>query len=518
VSERDASPGDPVRAAGDAAGASAILRSIRRAGIANALCFVALVIVAWGLTGVVPAGAAEPLEGAVLERWADRLAVLGDGVSMWVRGQSALENAVWLTFAYAAPLVVSCLLSVYVLSRLSRATPDAGTVEALLRWAIGFAVIGIFALPVLVQDFWLSAGWGRLVAHGQNPYYVGLDPGITQGLPLDYLGLLTTYGPLWTLLAGAIMKVSGPNALAAGILFKLLLAGAWIGSLLLLRSILRDRTPRVQCAALVIAGWLPIGVVHAIGDGHNDVVMAFLVMLWLWLLMKGKPMHASLALAASVVIKYLSAPLFLVELIHAHRVLKQNWRAYLPRAIAVAILGLGVTAVFFRDMAFFASTRHMSDWHFFTPRSAVTALGRLAGVSPGFDTPGGLLVVVLAVLASLAFLGVGAVYCLRFWRNPSADTLRLAVLGCVGALLFGVVGHVWPWFLVWGLLSAALAPDSWLARWTVGIGIGACFVMLPWVAWPGINTIGPPSLALCAFALLFSVLAPRSWFGTPAGL
>jgi hypothetical protein len=482
-------------------------------GAANAVCLAAFVVIAWGLATIVPVDAPEPLEAAAFARLAARISQPGSSTYAWLTGQSVLADPALLTIAYTLPIAISCVLAILLLARIARTGADANTVRNCLRWAIAFAAIAVFAAPVLVQDFWLSAGWGRLVAQGQNPYYTSLSPSVTAGLPLDYLGLLTTYGPLWTLIAGLIMKVSGTSALAAGVLFKLLLAGAWIGSLLLLHALMRDRSPHVQCVALIITGWLPLGVVHAVADGHNDVVMAFLVMLWLFLVTRAKPMRASLALAASVVVKYLSAPLFLIDLAHSRRSLAKPWMAYVPRVLAVALLGFGITAVFFRDMAFFASTRHMSDWHFFTPRSAVTGLGRLLGVPPGFDSLGGIAVAGAAILASIAFLAVGAHYCLRYWTEPSPATLRLAVLGVVGALLFGVVGHVWPWFLVWGLLSAALAPESWLARWTTGIGIGACFILLPWVAWPELDGIGPPSVALCAFALAFSFLAPRAWFG-----
>jgi hypothetical protein len=487
-------------------------------GVGNAMCLLAFTLISWGLVTIVPIGAAEPLEAAAFARLAQRLSSPGNPMHDWLTGQSFLRDPAVLTLAYAVPLALSCGLALVMLARLARAGADASTLRACYAWSVAFVIIALFAAPVLVQDFWLSAGWGRLVARGQNPYYTSLDPGVTTGLPLDYLGLLTTYGPLWTLLAGGIMKVSGDSALLAGILFKVVLAAAWVGSLVLLRTLLRDRGPHVQCVALIIAGWLPLGVVHAVADGHNDVVMAFLVMLWLFLLTRAKPMRASLVLAASVIIKYLSAPLFLLDFAHSLRDLQHGWKRYVPRAIAVAILGFGVTAIFFRDMAFFASTRHMSDWHFFTPRSAVAGLGRLVGVPPGLSGIGGIAVAGLAVLASVAFLCVGGLYVSRYWKNPSPATLRLAVLGVVGALLFGVVGHVWPWFLVWGLLSAALVPDSWLARWTVGTGIGACFVMLPWVAWPELDGIGLPGLLLCTFALAFSFLAPRAWFGEEAGV
>jgi hypothetical protein len=42
--------------------------------------------------------------------------------------------------------------------------------------------------------------------------------------------------------------------------------------------------------------------------------------------------------------------------------------------------------------------------------------------------------------------------------------------------------------------------------------------MLPWVAWPELDGIGLPGLLLCTFALAFSFLAPRAWFGEEAGV
>ena len=510
-------------------------RSISRLGATTLACITAYTLLAWGMVRVVPFDAAEPLEGEAFARLADRLAWLGPGIAGFLRGESLLAEPVVFAIAYVLPIAIACGAFLWLLVVLSRAAVsiDGGTADAVLRWAIAFAVVAAFAPPVIVQDFWLSTGWGRLAALGHNPYYTFLSPDVTAGLPLDYLGLLTTYGPLWTLVATGIMRASGVNALLAGLLFKVLLTLLWIGSLLLLRSVLRGRGARLQTVGLAFAGWLPLGLLHGVADGHNDVAMAFLMLAWLWLLQRGRSLAGTAALAGSVVMKYLSAPLFLLDVlrhwpaaapnragasVHAaattgsRRALPGLVRGYAAHAAVAAVVGLGATAVFFRDMGFFGSTRHMTQWHFFSPRAAVAALGRMLGVEPTTGSFAGNVLLGAAGLVSLLFV-LPAVWRVRaYWRAPTDETLRVAAFAIVAAVLFGISGHAWPWFVIWGLLAAALHPESWLARWTAGMAIGMCFVMVPVVAW-SVDAPGPLSVALCSFALAFTLLTPARWFG-----
>jgi len=518
-----------------AAEAARLRRSVARLGFVSLTCMAVYTLLAWGMVRVVPFDAAEPLEGAAFSRLADRLSALGPWIGGFLRGESALANPIVFAIAYALPIAIACAVFLRLTVVLSRAAGaiDDGTADAVLRWAIAFAVIAALAPPVIVQDFWLSTGWGRLAALGTNPYYTYLSPDVTAGLPLDYLGLLTTYGPLWTLIATGIMRVAGNNALLAGLLFKLLLTGLWIGSLLLLRSVLRGRGARLQTLGLALAGWLPLGLVHGIADGHNDVAMAFLMLAWLWLVQRARPLAATAALAGSVVMKYLSAPLFLLDVLRrwpaagaagarpgdpapgrapARGSCAELVRGYAAHAAVAALVGLGATAVFFRDLDFFASTRHMTQWHFFSPRAAVAALGRMLGVEPAADSLGGIVLLGAAGLVSLLLLLPAVLRVREYWCAPADETLRVATFAIVAAVLFGISGHAWPWFVIWGLLAAALHPESWLARWTAGMAIGMCFVMVPVVAW-SVDAPGPLSLALCSFALAFSVAVPARWFG-----
>ncbi len=505
--------------------------SVQRLGSVMLTCIAFYTMVAWGMVRVVPFDAEEPIEGEVFARLADALAGLGPGIREILLGETQLADPTVFAIAYALPIGLACLVFLRLLAVLSRGAAfiDRFTVNALLGWAIGFAVIAAFAPPVLVQDFWLSAGWGRLAALGENPYYTSLTPEVTSGLPLDYLGLLTTYGPLWTLLSSGIMRLAGPNAWLAGLLFKTVLAAGWIGSLLLLRGVLRPRGARAQAIGIALAGWLPLGVIHGLADGHNDIAMAFLMIGWLYLVQRGFARAGTAALAGSVVMKYLSAPLFLLDVMRAwstpappdalqcsprwvRRRPVQFARTYALHAVVAAIVGLGATAVYFRDMRFFDSTRHMTGWHFFSPRAAVAAIGRLMDLTPSTASATGIGLLVMAVLVSLLFILPAVRAVLAYWQTPDDERLRRATFALVAAVLFGVSGHVWPWFLIWGLLAAALHPESWLARWTAGMAIGMCFVMVPVVAW-SVAAPGVLSLGLFGFAVLFMLIIPARWFG-----
>jgi hypothetical protein len=392
-----------------------------------------------------------------------------------------------------------------------RAVVGDATERMVFRWAVVFAVPAAFACPVLVQDFWLSAGWGRLIAEGVNPYYVNLTPESTRGLPLDYLGLLMTYGPLWAIVSGTVMMVAGANVLVTFVLFKAVLVAAWIGSIALVRYLLRGRTPAERCTAVAIAGWLPLGITQIVAEGHNDIAMAFFLLAWLALLEDGRPLRATAALAASVLSKYVSAPLFLLDLLHLRRSRRRPWRAYSPQALIAAAMAVVTFAFFFRSMAFFGSTTHMADWHFFTPRDGVVGVARLLGIEPSLGSIAGALAALVAVAVQVFFLLIPLLGLFRYAVSPTAATFRFAVLTFTTGIFFGVLGHLWPWFLVTGLLVAALHPASVLTRWTVGVALAMPLPLIFWVTYPSDDVLIRITPPLYLFAILWYIFAPWRW-------
>jgi hypothetical protein len=54
----------------------------------------------------------------------------------------------------------------------------------------------------------------------------------------------------------------------------MILAGAWLGMVAVVRRIAERRSPRDAALAIGAVGWLPASVELTVGEGHNDVVLA----------------------------------------------------------------------------------------------------------------------------------------------------------------------------------------------------------------------------------------------------
>ena len=380
-------------------------------------------------------------------------------------GVEAVIASYWLTLAVAT---LAAALLVLSLTRRGEQT-DAAMPELLLKWSIAFAGVCALAFPVFTQDFWLSVAWGRMIAAGQNPYYSTFTPESLAGLPLDHFPMPMSYGPLWGLVSAAVSFAAGGSVLAAAVVFKVLLAAAWIGSLYLVDRMMISEPIRERCLAMVILGWLPCGVSQTVAEGHNDIAMVAFALLWLYLLLKGR-IAAPVALAASVLCKYVTVPLFLVDLIFFFRSGRGPWPRYALRLVAPVLLGLGVGAVFYRSMAFFDGVRLVGAWRFLQPQDAVRVLELTLGIPSA-----ALGLAVSAVIPAVAVYQIAVA-----WSDATRDNMLKSAVAVMSAILFAGVSHVWPWYIVWALALAVLVPTWWLSRFVTGIAIIAPFTVAAW--------------------------------------
>jgi hypothetical protein len=364
------------------------------------------------------------------------------------------------------------------------------------------------AMPVLVPDFWLSFAWGRTLWWGGNPYYE-VPAAAVDGLPFDAPILKMTYGPLWALIAWAVTALTRGSVLWGTVVFKGVLVGSWALLVHVVHRLTSDRSPREQAVALLVVGWLPLGAVHVGGDGHNDVVMVLGIMAWLLLNREGHARWATAALALSVATKYVSAPLFLLDLLHvrvpgvARPTLQQRIRAWMPQGLIAVAIWVACFAPFVRSPAFFAETTAVREGYFFLPADAVKAIGTLTGLP----------------LRPLAFLVMGlfppaTLYTVwRYWRTPSTTTLHHAATGIMLSVLFIAAGHVWPWYVLWLAVPAVLlARESFLSRWSMGVLLTAPFPLVIWTAYPDSSDYVKfeiPSLAAYVLALGWALVGWR---------
>jgi hypothetical protein len=351
----------------------------------------------------------------------------------------------WLLTAYTAPLLLSTAGAAVAMLFVKHLKPSSKTVFVASRWAIVFAVIAVFALPVIAQDFWLSAGWGQMAAHGINPYYKDMPSEIASAWVPDQDIPRMTYGPLWAT-ASAILMALTRSQVVAFVLFKALLLGFWLGALWLVRRLTSALSPEQQTMAIIATGWLPASVSLSLAEGHNDVAMVAFILLWLW-------SKSPFAIVAAVGCKYVAAPLALLDLVRERRL--SQW-------VGAGLFGLLILLFFYRDRSFFLATTSMQSWPaFLTPAAALGVLGLFGKI--------------------LVWIVTAAGVSLTLWRwltLPSEQSWRKAVIAVVAGVAFGVVGHLWPWFVLWVLLPAALVPAWWFSRLVFGVALLAPFSIL----------------------------------------
>jgi alpha-1,6-mannosyltransferase len=412
------------------------------------------------------------------------------------------DRRIW-TIVIAVPLLISSVVFVRLLVVLARADVDASVLPRVFRWSCLFAAVSVFATPVVVLDFWFYAVWGRMVAAGQNPYLEVVPVSMLAGTPFQrFTTQHMPYGPLWAVISGGAAWLSGHSALALAFILKLVFAGAWMASLLLIRSLTAHLPLRTQAVSMAMFGWLPLSVNQTVAEGHNDIVMVLFVLLWIWCLRRAHPVSASAFLALSVLTKYATAPLFAFDALHAW-LSRRRISAYIPSAIAAAVIAGALALPFFHSLDAFSGTREVSEWHFYTPDVAVWALEEMTIEASWIRR---------AVRLSFPLMALVAM--VRYVQTRDETRLLGAVSWTLAAILFSVIGHLWPWYLVWLLGVAVLVPWSALTRFAIGVCLVAPFVILPRTV---AEEAGPflkyrlPTLVMYALVLAWFIWVPRRW-------
>jgi alpha-1,6-mannosyltransferase len=481
-------------------------------GAINTACFATYAVLSYGMAPAASFGTGAGHEREVFGALAQPLSFLGPGVESFFRGHSALARREVFLLAYGLPVLISSVVFVTLLFLLARHRGDLDprSPRLLFRWAVACAVLSMLATPVLVPDFWWYVAWGRMVADGTNPYYTAMTLEMVRELPLNAPGRDSglsrfAYGPIWAMVCGVAVWLAGGNGVVAGVLLKLVLTVAWCGSLYLIWLLLKQHTLWRQCIGMVIFGWLPLSLLHAVADGHNDVFMLLFVLLWLYGLQRGQAVQATVGLATSALVKYMTAPLLVLDLLHVQFSSKRRLVDYWPQAVAGVALALLAFGPFVRSIDAFGATLGMQNWTFFTPRHAVFELERLLKLKPE------LFRFVPAVFVLLAMYSIA-----NYVRRPTLETFWKATLAILCGVLFSI-GHNWPWFLLWVLGPAALVAGSGLTRWLVGVALAAPFAILVLVLHRGLQPSafdpwGHTGLVLYVFALLWFLFVPRGWF------
>ncbi|QSB13023.1 polyprenol phosphomannose-dependent alpha 1,6 mannosyltransferase MptB [Natronosporangium hydrolyticum] len=403
-----------------------------------------------------------------------------------------------------------------------------------LRWVL---VTGaLWAAPLLIapplgsRDLYAYACQGAGWLAGYDPYAVGAagsDCPWLASVPPLWQETTTPYGPVALLAAAAAVAVAQALATDSSAQLWLALAGLRLGAVLG-AVLLAAALPRLARACGVAPGaaiWLgaisPLIVVHVVSGGHNDALVAGLLVAGLALAASAAPSAqgaagrgpepgvrgsavvvaagAAIGLAVAVKVTALAALPFVLLL-----VLRRGWWAVGLAALAAGgsfaavsiVTGLGVgwwTAL--------TDTGTLVQWS-----SLPSALGMAAGYllwglgAPGaFDT-------VVAVARTLGVAALAVLALVAFWQAWQRRDQVQAVVLRAGVVLAAVVilgPVVYPWYAVAALAVLAASVRSLRARsWLAIAAVGLTVLTLPSGLGVPVLTKFPGSLLVAAACLV----------------
>ncbi|MBN2031314.1 hypothetical protein JW824_13860 [bacterium] len=390
-------------------------------------------------------------------RWLDSIHFLPEFIILplysILSGKSPLEHHWIAALAFYVPILTSSFSFSFLFIKLFRKSDAGETVRQLLRWGVIFAVITFFMAPIFTQDLWYSVAWGRMASQGDNPYYTVLTPYSLEGQPLVFSHLKMTYGPLWCIVCSWIAWIAHENVFIEFIIHKLILLSTWIIALRSVAGIARIIPKTNVALAVCCFGWMPMSTILSIGEAHNDIVMVSLVMIWMFLLLSNRHRLTSFFLTASILIKYITLPLFIVEFSAAW---KKQWiskKSFWASFTIACLMAIYIITLFARDLRFLDPILSMQKWPpIFSPSAALMKASDLVGSPMSYR--------LAWWIVFIPCLGILSRTVIPYFKSGKDMVLINMIISVLATVLLTSVGHIWPWFLIWILGPSALKPDT----------------------------------------------------------
>ncbi len=340
--------------------------------------------------------------------------------------------------------------------RACQRAPRRGLVAPILACGLIMAMALAFTYPIGAGDVVDYVAQGETLAFfGANPLVVppANVPGALLAGYSAYRYSTSNYGPLWTWIGAAVVRMAGNASMLPALLgFKAVAVLAYLAQGLLVYAILRRRDPARAPAGVLFFAWNPLVLYEFAVNGHNDAAMMALALLGILFWQMDRPLPMVIALTAAFLVKVPMLPLLPLFLLSAAR--RRAGRRFWTTLIAGGLLAVALTGLAYLSLPSAPSTltnlwERSGLFTFSLPTLASLAL-RLAGLEEGRAQ-------MLARSGALLALGIWyVIQAVRTWQRPN-ETLRHAFDFLLFWLLFAVLWFQ-PWYVTWLVALAALSP------------------------------------------------------------
>jgi Glycosyltransferase family 87 len=383
-----------------------------------------------------------------------------------------------LSLTYAALLVLY-----YLAWRICRqpSHADAQRINSDPRlWAVLLATVAAVNLamlslyPIGAVDVFDYVAQGReITVWHDNPFYTPADQNSADPV-LAYTGwsnLTTLYGPAWQLIGAGLTGLAGQDLRINLLAFKSVAVMFYLGCIAIIAAILHRQAPERALAAVSLFALNPLVIYETAGNGHNDIVMVFWMLLGFYFLSRERHSLAALALTVGALTKFVPGFILPVVLVYSLSRLPtwcRRCRFLVVTGLDCGLLTAAVMGIFWRGGDMLAAQGRLTMLTTSLPAFVEALLEPRWGPALSEQWVGQL---------SLLLTGAAVVVAARtVWRGaPSATTrqgrpdeapwLRAARASTAVLLFYLLATCLWfqSWYTLWPLSLAVLLPDGPLA-------------------------------------------------------
>jgi hypothetical protein len=451
-------------------------------------------------------GVVAELIGGCLLLLASRYDLVG-----WVPGFGRPEKWTGAGFRFWTPLVLvtlgltaMALGYLLVLRVIGRQEPsDRPDLQNTLLATLLLAAPLFLLITIPSSDVYHYAIYGRIDAlYGANPYLTPPARFVDDPL-LPLLGdrrVVSVYGPAWQFLARAIALAAGSQAPPAlfVLIYKALGLVTLLAGTVLVWAIMGRLQPDQQARAAWLYAANPVCLLEIVGSGHNDGLMVALILLAALAQVRGRTVVALVSLGMAILVKWIALLLLPGYFVWLYRARGLRWKSTRDAVAALALVLALATVLYGRHWSgaatFDAVTGGVATTRLRYSLAAWTALELSAGAREAAASEADELQSEarrpraessLRILSPLERrVKWGFVLAFAAWGLlllPRIYGIR-DLLGAWGWTFFAYVclasAWFWPWYVVWPIALAALAPGARLRRATLFLSMSVLLLTL----------------------------------------
>jgi alpha-1,6-mannosyltransferase len=341
---------------------------------------------------------------------------------------------------------------------LSRRPPTRAARFALFALPVVFAITLAPTWPAASKDLYHYVIEGRTLAvHGENPLVtppldLGSDP--LLWIVSSWEWEPSRYGPLWALVATVPVRLAGDSLTWSVLGFKAIGVAGFLATCVLVYLTARRASPNHALPAYVLIAWNPLFLFESAANAHNDTLMVACTALALYGAARRDWPLAFPALAAAVLIKYVTGLLGPLLILWAWREARHDGaerrRLLIGVILAALVIALAYAPLWAGIDTFRALTGAAGDALNSPGWLAREALER-AGLSARIAR------LLIGLPLAVLFLGAYTAALRLVWRSPQgATSLWIAGFLALAGYLVTVSWWFWPWYVTWLLPLAAL--------------------------------------------------------------